>query len=267
VILQLLGSDLVALAENAAKVCELGAQAIDLNFGCPAKTVNLHDGGAALLKDPERVFQVTEAVRRAVPPAIPVTAKVRLGYSSDSQCVDIGVAAQAGGAHWLTVHGRTKEQGYRPPAHWDKIALIRQNLKIPVIANGEVWTAEDYRRCREVSGCNDVMIGRGLMAQPDLAWQILSGEEPLTFTELEPLLKQFILQSKLRQGEAYALARTKQILKLWSPTYPAARELFSHCKRAVSLPEIKSQIDQFFLSNEMRPSLERTEYPQWLASQ
>jgi len=103
VFVQLLGGDPSPVAENAAKVAEMGAYGIDLNFGCPAKTVNRHDGGASLLKNPERVFQMTSAVRRAVPPSVPVTVKVRLGFSHKNDVIEIAQAAESGGGQWLTV--------------------------------------------------------------------------------------------------------------------------------------------------------------------
>lgn len=170
--LQLLGSDPVCVAENAARAVELGAPAIDLNFGCPAKTVNAHRGGAVLLDEPELVHDIIAAVRRAVPAAIPVSAKMRLGNESDARALDNAHAVAAAGASWLTVHGRTKTQGYRPPAYWDRIAEVRAAVPLPVIANGEIWTAADAERCRQESGCDTLMVGRGAVSDPFLARRI-----------------------------------------------------------------------------------------------
>ncbi len=136
----------------------LGAPAIDLNFGCPAKIVNRHGGGAILLDEPERVHAVTRAVRASVPGHIPVSVKMRLGNEDMDLALDNAVAVEEAGAAWLTVHGRTKRQGYRPPAYWDRIGAIRDRVTLPVIANGEIWTAEDARRCQAESGCTDLML-------------------------------------------------------------------------------------------------------------
>ena len=125
---QLLGSDPIALAENAARAVELGAPVIDLNFGCPSKRVNNHRGGAALLQYPETLFNIVSAVRDAVPNTVPVSAKMRLGYNDKSQALENALALQAGGVSWLTVHGRTKLEGYRPPAHWHWIGRIRERV-------------------------------------------------------------------------------------------------------------------------------------------
>jgi tRNA-dihydrouridine synthase C len=111
---QLLGSNPQAMAENAALVARLGAPVIDINFGCPAKTVNRNMGGAALLAYPERIYQTVLAVRKAVPIHLPVTAKMRLGLEHSDQAVDIALAIEAAGASWVTIHARTKAQGYRP---------------------------------------------------------------------------------------------------------------------------------------------------------
>ena len=246
VFLQILGSDLITMAENAHKAAELGAFGIDINFGCPAKTVNRHDGGAALLREPDRVFKVVESVRRAVPSHIPVTAKVRLGFSDKSQCGEIAQAAELGGAHWLTVHARTKLEGYKPPAHWEFIALMKEKVSLPVIANGEIWNVEDHQTCQEVSGCPDTMIGRGLMAKPDLARQIKWGEAPLHFQALEPLIVAFVKESSLWRGDHYALTRCKQFCKLLSRTYPEAQDLFENIKRLKDLKTLNDQLEIFF---------------------
>src|SRR5450830_1222040 len=169
---QLLGSDPVCMAENAACLAALGPDGVDLNFGCPAKVVNRHGGGAALLDEPELLAAIVSAVRRAVPDHIPVSAKMRLGYSDDSRAVECALAIAGGGANELVVHARTKAQAYRPPAYWERIADIRAVVQIPVVANGEIWTVEDAHRCREESGCDSLMLGRGMVTNPGVALAI-----------------------------------------------------------------------------------------------
>lgn len=113
---QLLGSDPVCVAENAARLAELAPAGIDLNFGCPAKTVNRHRGGAVLLNEPELVHAIVAAVRRAVPADVPVSAKMRLGVDDEARLLDCAHAIDSAGASELAVHARTKAHGYRPPA-------------------------------------------------------------------------------------------------------------------------------------------------------
>ena len=169
---QLLGSDPACLADNAALLASLGPAGIDLNFGCPANVVNRHGGGAALLDDPETIFAIVSSVRRAVPPAMPVSAKMRLGYHDDARALDCARAIAEGGAQEVVVHARTKAQAYRPPAYWERIADIRAVVSIAVVANGEIWTLDDARRCVQASGCDRLMIGRGAVADPGLGWAI-----------------------------------------------------------------------------------------------
>jgi tRNA-dihydrouridine synthase C len=169
---QLLGSDPACMAENAAALAALGPDGIDLNFGCPAKTVNRHGGGSALLVDPALLERIVAAVRRAVPAKLPVSAKMRLGFEDASRAVECAQALAAGGASELVVHARTRADGYRPPAHWERIPAIRAAVRVPVVANGEIWTIADAERCRRVSGCAALMLGRGMVVDPGLALAI-----------------------------------------------------------------------------------------------
>ena len=238
---QLLGSDPSCLAENAAKAASLGAPGVDLNFGCPAPTVNRHRGGAALLTEPELLHAILQAVRAAVPADIPVTAKMRLGYEDKSLALDCARALAEGGAEELVVHARTKLEGYRPPAHWDWIARIREHVAIPVIANGEVWTVADYHAIRQQSGCERVMVGRGLIAAPDLARRIManSAGDPMPWSGMMACLLDFYGQCLAEAGESrYPPARLKQWLGQLKKTYPEAALLFEAIRRETSAGKI-----------------------------
>ncbi len=170
--LQLLGGDAARMADSAARACELGASAIDINFGCPAKTVNRHDGGAALLRHPRRIRDIVAAVRAAVPRNVPVSAKLRLGWDSCAAIDENATMAAEGGATWITIHGRTRVAGYQPPIYWEPIGRVRRRLPLPVVANGDIWTRDDFRRCRDITGCRHFMLGRGAIGNPLLAWQV-----------------------------------------------------------------------------------------------
>jgi len=229
--LQLLGSDPVCLAENAARAAELGPPGIDLNFGCPAKTVNRHRGGAVLLQEPELLNEIVSTVRRAVPAHIPVTAKMRLGYLDTSLAIECAQALADGGSAELVVHARTKADGYKPPAHWAWIARIKESVNVPVMANGEIWTVEDYRRCRAESGCEDVMLGRGLIARPDLARQIrasLAGEpdDTLEWSDMLDVLAEFQNDVATMGATTYGPGRLKQWLGYMRRGYTEADVLF-----------------------------------------
>ena len=222
---QLLGSDPVCLAENAAYIASLGAPGIDLNFGCPAPKVNSHGGGAILLQYPEQLHTIVAATRLAVPKHIPVTAKMRLGLEDTSLTLDCARAIEAGGANEITVHARTKTDRYRPPARWEWLAHIRETVKLPVVANGEVWTPQDWEKIRQVSGCTDVMIGRGTIVRPDLMRRIKTGGEDMPWLELLPWIIDFYDQLRARMDPRNAPGRLKQWLGMMRAAYPEAEAL------------------------------------------
>ncbi|RKJ96385.1 tRNA dihydrouridine synthase [Alicycliphilus denitrificans] len=232
---QLLGSDPASMAENAARLAALGPEGIDLNFGCPARTVNRHGGGAALLREPEAIAAVVAAVRRAVPAHLPVSAKMRLGYDDAGRARECAQAMEQGGACELVVHARTKADGYRPPAYWERIPEIREAVAIPVVANGEIWTVADALRCRGVSGCDALMLGRGMVADPGLALAIRAqdagqGAFALPWAVLLPQLARFWqlvcedLEPRQRAG------RLKQWLNLLRRRYPEAQQAFDEVR-------------------------------------
>ena len=234
---QLLGGKPGPIAENACKAASLNASAIDLNFGCPAKTVNRSDGGASLLKEPDRVHAIVHAVRRAVPAHIPVTVKIRLGFDDRTAYMDNALAAYEGGADELTVHARSKADGYKPPAYWEYIGEIRQAIPITINANGEIWSVADCQRCQTVTGCESFMLGRGLLACPDLALQIKAWHagkdyQSMSWAHLCPILLNFFNQTTTTYANKYMGNRLKQWLFYLCRQYPEAQVLFDRIKRS-----------------------------------
>ena len=246
---QLLGSDPVCLAENAASLAALGPDGVDLNFGCPAKVVNRHGGGAALLDDPELLFKIVSAVRRAVPADLPVSAKMRLGFNDDSRAVECALAIESGGATELVVHARTKADAYRPPAYWERVGDIRAAMRIPVVANGEIWNVQDALRCRELSGCHSLMLGRGMVTDPGLALAIraATGESApaeVSWPTLLPLIADFwhLVCSQLERRQQ--AGRLKQWLNFLRRRYPQA-EVAYLALRTFSDP---AEVDRWLVS-------------------
>jgi tRNA-dihydrouridine synthase C len=230
---QLLGSDPSCLADNAAVLAELGPFGVDLNFGCPAKVVNRHGGGAALLEDPELLTRIMGAVRRAVPAHMPVSAKMRLGLHDDLRAEECALALQEGGADELVVHARTKADAYRPPAYWERIADIRAVVRVPVIANGEIWNVADAQRCQQLSGCGDLMLGRGMVTDPWLALairaatggsaaQASSAAPHIAWPTLLPLVADFWQLVRSRLDRKKQCGRLKQWLNFLRHRYPEA---------------------------------------------
>jgi len=241
--IQLLGSNPDAMAENAYRATELGSPGIDINFGCPSKTVNRSDGGSILLKTPNRVFDIVSAIRKKLPAEQPVSAKLRLGYEDKSLFLENALAAIEGGASEITVHARSKVDGYKPPAHWEYIAKIREAVSVPVIANGDIWSVDDYWRCREITGCEHVMIGRGALRKPGLARDIkksIANEEPQphNWTDITELLLSFCDLTATHYKSQYIANRIKQWTSFLKKTYPEAETLFKSIKRLNEPEEI-----------------------------
>jgi len=243
---QLLGSDPDYLAINALRLSRLGPAAIDLNFGCPAPTVNRHRGGAVLLDEPELLYRIACSVRQALPPELALTAKMRLGVNDTGKALDCARALAGGGVAELVVHARTKADGYRPPAHWEWIGRIADVVAVPVCANGEVWTVADWARCRAVSGVEDVMLGRGAVADPFLAARIRRGEQddpdPATRAEewgqLLDLLVEFHQHVNAKLDGRHAAGRLKQWLNFLRRTYPQAEALYQALRPLKTMAEI-----------------------------
>lgn len=247
-VIQLLGSDPEWMALNAAHAASLSPHGIDLNFGCPAKVVNQHGGGAMLLADPEQLNRIVSSVRAAVPAGIAVTAKMRLGVSDTSLAIDCAVALAEGGAAALVVHARTRDHGYRPPAHWEWIARIDSAVDVPVVANGEVWTVADWERCRAVSGCADVMLGRGAVSDPFLALRIrgLMDRSPSDGEWRHVLghIAGYLRKLQARVASRHEHGRVKKWLSYLQRTWPQAAELHAAIRRLQDSHEILAVIER-----------------------
>lgn len=246
---QLLGNAPAFMASSAARVARLAPPAIDLNFGCPAPTVNRRGAGATLLDDPEILLRIASAVRRAVPPAIPVTAKMRLGVRDTSLTLDCARALAAAGIARLTVHARTRIEGYRPPAHWEWIARVREVVSVPVMANGEIWTPADYRSCLEISGCSEVMLGRGAVADPFLVQRLRGARAEAVnpeaeWSELAPLLHEFWQRVQGRLQLCHAPGRLKLWLDSLRRHFPQAEALHGRIRAMVDVPAISAALDE-----------------------
>lgn len=230
--IQLLGQYPQWLAENAARAIELGSYGVDLNCGCPSKTVNGSGGGATLLKDPELIYQGAKAIREAVPAHLPVTVKVRLGWDSGDRQFEIADAVQQAGATEITVHGRTKEDGYQAERiNWQAIGEIRQRLAIPVIANGEIWDWQSAQDCLSVTGCDAVMIGRGALHVPNLSRVVKYNEPKMCWQDVVQLLQKYIRLEKQGDTGQYHVARIKQWLGYLRKEYGEATTLFEEIRK------------------------------------
>lgn len=227
---QLLGQHPKWLAENALRAIELGSPGVDLNFGCPAPTVNKSKGGAVLLKEPETIYRIVKAVREAVPAHLPVSAKIRLGYDDKDLYLENAQAVHQGGANELAVHARTKREGYKAPAHWEYVDAIRRALPIPVTANGEIWDHADALACAQVSGCDTLMVGRGAISLPNLANVMKTGCAHMSWAEVLQLMVSYTEQDLASEKADYYPSRIKQWFSYLKREYPEADRLFGEIR-------------------------------------
>lgn len=235
---QLMGSDISLMAAMAQEVEARGAPRIDLNCGCPSNTVTGRGAGSSLLKEPDLLYRVAEGMVKAV--SVPVTIKMRSGYEDTSLFKENLLAAQESGVRFITLHPRTKVDGYGPPARWDLIALAKEILQIPVVGNGDILTVDDALRMLRETKCDALMIGRGAVINPFIFHQLRSY---FSKTEYQPewsaLTRYFDVYlgemsgntlpkgqvSKLKQlmsflfkGSAYLLEKREEMLRSSHPT-------------------------------------------------
>ena len=160
-----------SMIDAAIKAESSGAFLIDINMGCPVKKIARKGGGSALLKEPELAQLIVKEVSKAI--SIPLTVKIRLGWDeTSSDPVSFALGLQDAGAQMITVHGRTRKQGFSGNANWEAISKIKKSLDIPVIANGDIKNSRDAIECLKVTNADGVMIGRASMGSPWLVGQI-----------------------------------------------------------------------------------------------
>lgn len=211
---QLMGSDPNLMADMAREMEVRGAPRIDLNCGCPSNTVTGRGAGSSLLKDPNFLYQIAKSMVHAV--SIPVTAKLRSGFDDISLFKENLLAAQESGICYLTLHPRTKADGYGPPARWDLIAEAKSLLKIPVVGNGDILTVDDALRMLSMTGCDALMIGRGSVINPFIFHQIkahFSGNSyERKWSDLLRYFEVYLAEISLQMSEKTKVNKMKQLM-------------------------------------------------------
>lgn len=242
---QLFGDNPDIMARAAVMAMPRRPDVIDINMGCPVPKVAGNNSGSALMRDPELCRRIVAAVTSAVD--VPVTVKIRKGYSADNiNAVEVALACEEGGAAAVTVHGRTREQMYAPPVDWDIIKRVKQALHIPVIGNGDVTSAEKAAQMYEETGCDLVMVGRGALGRPWIFSQIeeylrhgrLLPDPPVS-KRMEILLRQVSLAVELK-GERRALLEARKHTAWAMHGLPGAASLRAKAGQVASLDDLRS---------------------------
>lgn len=213
--IQLFGDDPRIMSEAAVNALRYRPDFIDVNMGCPAPKVVKSGGGSALLKNPELAERIVEAVKSVS--SVPVSAKFRIGWDETSKNhVAFAKALEAGGADFITVHGRTRAQMYAPPVDLAAIAEVKKSVRIPVIGNGDIYTPEEAKKMYDITGCDFIMIGRGALGNPWLFGQIneyLARGVLLPLPDAEEKMRMMLLHARKiceYKGEKIGVCETRK---------------------------------------------------------
>lgn len=248
---QLVGHSPDSMGEAAAMIESLGFDILDLNFGCPVRKVTGPGAGSALLQRPDLAKKIFESVMANIK-NIPVTVKMRIGFidPSGNEALCIARLAQEQGLAAVTVHGRTRAQGYSGKANWGVIGLVKKALNIPVFGNGDIFAPEDAKRMMEMTGCDGVVIGRGGLGNP---WiyagirSVLSGhvpEEP-SFEEKKRIALEHVRLEVKYEGEKTGVLHSRKIMSWYFKGCPNVARYRDKINHAATLNEMTSLIEGF----------------------
>lgn len=243
VVIQIYGDDPGVMLAAALRAQELGADIVDINMGCPSKTIANRGAGAGLMRTPLKVARIFKLLTASL--QIPVTGKIRLGW--DDNCRNYALVArivEENGGQLIALHARTKEQGYGGQANWEAIAEVRQIVSIPVIGNGDVKTVADIQRMKEYTGCHAVMIGRAAIGNP---W-IFSGLDRQQVTPKQVrqmMLKHLERNLKFYGPEIGLVLFRKHAVRYLSP-YRLSKEIRKELLTAQQTDEFLRLLDKIY---------------------
>lgn len=256
---QLMGSDPFLMAEMAKEIESKGAPRIDLNCGCPSNTVTGKGAGSSLLKDPSNLYQIAKALVTSV--SIPVTIKMRSGYEDTSLFKENLLAAQESGAHFITLHPRTKVDGYTPPAKWELIAEAKRLLTVPVVGNGDILNVDHALQMLKTTHCDALMVGRGAVINPFIFHQIKAHFAGVPYTpKWETLVRYFEVYLAEIPEEMPMRNKISKMKQLFSFLFKGNEELLKQRQTILtsSCPCIDSFLDfaiPLLKAGFMRPSV------------
>lgn len=253
VIQQIFGRDPEKMAQAAKMICKISRpDGIDINMGCPVRKVIKNFHGAALMKEPKLAAKIIKAVKNAI--KVPVSVKTRLGWSQSDEILSFAPLLEKAGADLISIHGRTKEQGYVGPANWEMIGQVKKILKIPVLANGGIFTSANIHKCLEVTGADGVLIARGALGNP---WIFQLDSSPTRGGQVGSSLKErfkIILEhARLQQKHYgdYGMILFRKHLVNYLKGLPHSHELKNQLLRVKTFKELENGLLGFQNSNSL----------------
>jgi tRNA-dihydrouridine synthase B len=242
--IQIFGGDPIRMGETAARLSELAPVYLDMNFGCPVKKIVNGNGGSAVLKDVDLLARICrEVVRRS---AVPVSAKIRAGWDKPTgeKVREYALAIEDAGVSMLSLHARTRSQGFSGVANWDLIAEAKRTVSIPVVGNGDVRSVDDVARMREHTGCDAVMIGRAAIGNPWIFDEVKTRLEGGEYTPPTPRERVHTLLRHVREavridGEPGGVVATRKVLAAYLKRLPNARTLRGRLMTVKMLAELE----------------------------
>lgn len=254
VIVQLVGADEVLFADAAQLAAELGAAGIDINMGCPVRKIIAGGAGSALMKNPEQAAKIIKSVKNAV--KLPVSVKFRKGWDNNSvNATDFAKMCEASGAEFITVHGRTRAQGYSGTADWNIIKEVKSAVKIPVVGNGDVTSPQSAAEMIKQTGCDGVMIGRAALGAPWLTGEIAKYLKTGSLPQKQPvqevkntLLKHISLLTEY-YGEKLALALSRKYVCWYSKNFRDAKRFRENYMKINDYQAAVAEINAYFDQN------------------
>lgn len=254
VIVQLVGADEVLFADAAQLAAELGAAGIDINMGCPVRKIITGGAGSALMKNPEQAAKIIKSVKNAV--KLPVSVKFRKGWDNNSvNATDFAKMCEASGAEFITVHGRTRAQGYSGTADWNIIKEVKSAVKIPVVGNGDVTSPQSAAEMIKQTGCDGVMIGRAALGAPWLTGEIAKYLKTGSLLQKQPaqevkntLLKHISLLTEY-YGEKLALALSRKYVCWYSKNFRDAKRFRENYMKINDYQAAVAEINAYFDQN------------------
>lgn len=254
VIVQLVGADEVLFADAAQLAAELGAAGIDINMGCPVRKIITGGAGSALMKNPKQAAKIIKSVKNAV--NLPVSVKFRKGWDNNSvNAADFAKMCEASGADFITVHGRTRAQGYSGTADWNIIKEVKSAVKIPVVGNGDVTSPQSAAEMIKQTGCDGVMIGRAALGAPwltgEIATYLKNGSLPQKqlAQEVKNTLLEHISLLTEYYGEKLALALSRKYVCWYSKNFRDAKRFRENYMKINDYQTAVAEINAYFDQN------------------